>query len=72
MLCGNCKNFDPENYCCTVQSGLYQVDTPETDGCPYWEPVSRQEEERRIETYGTPGCLIMFLLLPFLLIMKIV
>ena len=54
MLCGNCKNFDPEDYCCTVQCGQYQVDTPETDGCPYWEPVSRQEEERRIETYGTP------------------
>ena len=72
MLCGNCKNFDPEDYCCTVQCGQYQVDTPETDGCPYWEPVSRQEEERRIETYDVSGCLIMILLLPFLLIMKIV
>lgn len=69
MLCGNCKNFDPENYCCTVQSGLYQVDTPETDGCPYWEPVSKQEDNRRVETYGA-GCLIMFLLLPFFLLMK--
>ncbi len=72
MLCGNCKNFDPEDYCCTVQCGQYQVDTPETDGCPYWEAVSRQEEERRMETYDIGGCLIMILLLPFLLIMKIV
>ena len=70
MSCRNCGNFDPEEYYCKVQSGVYQVDSAESEGCPYWEPVSRQEEERRIETYGTPGCLIMFLLLPFLLIMK--
>jgi hypothetical protein len=72
MLCGNCKNFNPEDYCCTVQCGQYQVDTPETDGCPYWDPISRQEEEKRTETYGTPGCLIMILLLPFLLILKLI
>ena len=69
MLYGNCKNFNPEDYCCTVQCGQYQVDTPETDGCPYWEPVSEEEEERRNEALG---CIVMFLLLPFLLIMKIV
>jgi len=71
MSCRNCDNFDPEEYYCKVQSGVYQVDSVETEACPYWEPASEQEVERRIETYGT-GCLIMFLLLPFLLIMKIV
>ena len=71
MSCRNCGNFDPEEYYCKVQSGVYQVDSAESEGCPYWEPVSEQEENRRVETYGS-GCLIMILLLPFLLLMKVI
>ena len=48
---------------------VYQVDSAEAEGCPYWEPVSEEEEERRNEALG---CIVMFLLLPVLLIMKIV
>ena len=69
MSCRNCGNFDPEEYYCKVQSGVYQVDTAESEGCPYWEPVSEEEEDRRNEALG---CIVMFLLLPVLLIMKIV
>ena len=69
MSCKNCENFDPEVYVCTVQCEVYHPDSAESEGCPYWEPVSEQEDNRRVETYGT-GCLIMFLLLPFFLLMK--
>ena len=69
MSCKNCENFDPEDYVCTVQFGNYHPDSAESEGCPYWEPVSEQEDNRRVETYGA-GCLIMFLLLPFFLLMK--
>lgn len=69
MSCKNCENFDPEDYVCTVQCGVYHPDSAESEGCPYWEPLSEQEDNRRVETYGA-GCLIMFLLLPFFLLMK--
>ena len=69
MACRNCEYYDPEELECTLKGGYRDPDGEETQGCSCWEPVSEQEEERREELLG---CIIMFLLLPFLLIMKIV
>ncbi len=69
MSCRNCEYYDPEELECTFKGGYRDPDGAETQGCPCWEPVSEEEEERRNEALG---CIVMFLLLPFLLIMKIV
>ncbi|MBQ7731705.1 MAG: hypothetical protein IJT68_07710 [Lentisphaeria bacterium] len=68
MSCRNCENYDPEECECTLQGGGRDPDGAGTQGCPYWEPVSEHEEERR-EAYG---CIVMFLLLPVLLILKLI
>ena len=69
MACRNCEHYDPEELECTLKGGYRDPDGAETDGCPCWDPVSEQEEERREEVLG---CIIMILLLPFLLILKLV
>jgi len=69
MACRNCEYYDPDECECTYYGGGRDPDGSATQGCPCWEPVSEQEEERREEVYG---CIIMFLLLPFLLILKLI
>lgn len=69
MPCRNCEYYDPKELECTLLGGGRDPDGAETDGCPCWEPVSEEEEERRNEELG---CIVMFLLLPFLLIMKLI
>ena len=68
MPCRNCEYYDPEEYECTLLGGGRYPDGAGTQGCPHWIPVSKREEERR-EAYG---CIVMFLLLPVLLILKLI
>ena len=69
MACRNCENYDPEECECTLEGGGRDPDGVLTQGCPYWEPVSEHEENRRNEAYG---CIVLLLVLPILLVLKFI
>ena len=72
MACRNCREYDHDNFTCMFNGDGEYLDPGGREGCPNYEPIYEDEEKEGGDSDGSAGCIVMFLLLPYLLLMKII